>query len=98
MDSQDLQNLIGSAAAVLTTVAFFPQAWKTFRTRDVRGISLGMYSMFTVGVALWLVYGIIGGAWPIIIANAITLALSCAVLAMKIGYRRHHGDEPGPPR
>ncbi len=97
MDSQDLQNLVGSAAAVLTTVAFFPQAWTTFRTRDVRGISLGMYSLFTVGVALWLVYGILGRAWPIIIANAITLTLSCAVLVMKIGYRHHHQSPPGPP-
>lgn len=88
----EFKELIGYGAAILTTAAFVPQAWKTFRTRDVRGISLGMYSMFTVGVALWLAYGILESSPPIIIANAVTLALSCAVLAMKISYHRHHHD------
>lgn len=83
----DLKDLIGYSAATLTTAAFVPQAWKTFRTRDARGISLGMYSLFTVGVGLWLAYGVLHGDWPIIIANAVTLTLSCAVLAMKIRYR-----------
>ena len=75
---------IGYAGATLTTVSFLPQAWLTFRTRDVSGISLGMYTCFTLGVALWLVYGIALGAWPIVIANAITLALASAILAMKL--------------
>lgn len=79
--------LIGYIAACLTTISFVPQAWLTFRTRDVRGISLGMYSAFTLGVALWLLYGVLLGAWPIVIANAITLALACAILAMKLRYR-----------
>ena len=70
--SMDIQDLLGYIAATLTTVAFVPQAWKTFRSRDVSGISLGMYSLFTAGVALWLVYGILMVAWPIIIANSIT--------------------------
>ena len=78
--------LVGYAAAILTTCSFLPQAWLTFRTRDVRGISLGMYSVFTAGVALWLVYGLLAGAWPIVAANAITLALASVILAMKIRY------------
>jgi len=78
---------IGYAAAFLTTCSFVPQAWLTFRTRDVRGISLGMYSAFTAGVALWLLYGVLLAAWPIVLANAITLALACAILAMKLRYR-----------
>lgn len=90
----DAKDLVGYAAATLTTAAFLPQAWKTFRTRDVSGISLTMYSLFTLGVALWLVYGVMQGAWPIIVANAITLALSCAVLAMKLGYHRAPEDRP----
>ena len=53
---------VGSAAACLTTASFVPQAWHTFRSRDVSGISLTMYSLFTLGVALWLVYGIF--YWP----------------------------------
>jgi MtN3 and saliva related transmembrane protein len=79
--------LIGYVAAFFTTASFLPQAWLTFRTRDVRGISLGMYSVFTLGVALWLLYGAMLRAWPIVIANAITLTLACAILAMKLRFR-----------
>lgn len=80
-------DLIGSLAAVLTTVSFVPQAWHTFKTRDVSGISLGMYGVFTAGIACWLVYGWLLGAWPIVIANCITLALALAILVMKLRYR-----------
>jgi MtN3 and saliva related transmembrane protein len=79
-------DLIGYCAAFLTTLSFLPQAWLTFRTRDVRGISLGMYSVFTVGVALWLLYGVLMAAWPIVAANAVTLALAATILGMKIRY------------
>ena len=82
-----LADWIGYAAAALTTASFVPQAWLTFRTRDVSGISLGMYSVFAVGVALWLAYGLVLGAWPIVVANAITLALALAILAMKLRFR-----------
>lgn len=82
----DMQNLVGFAAATLTTASFVPQAWKTFRSRDVSGISLGMYALFTTGVALWLVYGWLMGNPPIVIANAITLSLALAVLVMKLRY------------
>jgi MtN3 and saliva related transmembrane protein len=78
---------IGTIAACLTTASFVPQVWHTLRTRDVRGISLGMYSLFTVGVMLWLVYGILLMAWPIIIANAITTSLAMVILVMKLRYR-----------
>jgi MtN3 and saliva related transmembrane protein len=81
-----LHNLIGTAAACLTTLSFIPQALKTFRTKDVSGISLSMYGIFAAGVALWLVYGILLSAWPIIIANAITLSLAIVILAMKWHY------------
>ncbi len=83
----DFHNLVGMAAACLTTFSFIPQAFKTFRTKDVSGISLSMYSIFAVGVALWLVYGILIWAWPIIVANAITLSLALAILVMKLRYR-----------
>ena len=79
--------LIGYCAAFLTTCSFAPQAWLTFRTRDVRSLSLGMYSVFTFGVALWLAYGLLLQAWPIVAANAVTLALALAILAMKLRYR-----------
>jgi len=81
-----LVDVVGSLAAILTTVSFLPQAWHSFKTRDVSGISLGMYSVFTTGVALWLVYGWLLGAWPIVIANAITLVLAAAILGMKLRF------------
>jgi len=83
-----MHDLIGYLAAALTTCSFVPQALHTFRTRDVSGISLGMYSVFTVGIALWLVYGLLLGAWPIVAANAVTLALAGAILGMKLRYGR----------
>jgi MtN3 and saliva related transmembrane protein len=79
-------DLVGYFAAILTTASFIPQAWLTLRTRDVSGISLGMYSVFACGVALWLVYGLLVGAWPIVIANGITLALALFILAMKLRF------------
>ena len=83
-----LVDIVGSLAACLTTASFLPQAWLSFKTRDVSGVSLGMYSVFTVGVALWLVYGLLMGSWPIVIANAITLALAAGILTMKLVYGR----------
>lgn len=82
-----LADSIGTVAACLTTASFVPQVWHTLRSRDVSGISLGMYSLFTLGVTLWLVYGILLAAWPIIIANAITTALALSILVMKLRYR-----------
>ncbi|WP_332738282.1 SemiSWEET transporter [Hydrogenophaga sp.] len=81
-------DIIGFCAAFLTTASFIPQAWLTFKSRDVRGISLGMYSAFTLGVALWLVYGLTLGAWPVVVANTITLALALSILLMKLRYGR----------
>ena len=87
----NVADLIGSLAACLTTVSFVPQAWLTFKTRDVSGVSLLMYSVFTVGVALWLAYGVLLRSWPMVIANAITLVLALMILAMKLVYRRLPG-------
>ncbi len=92
----DIQDLIGYIAATLTTAAFVPQAWKTFRTRDVSGISLGMYALFTTGVALWLAYGIALRNLPITLANAITLSLALAVLVMKLRYGGQGASRAGP--
>ena len=83
----DITYLVGLLAACLTTAAFVPQAWLSFKTRDVSGVSLSMYSVFTVGVALWLIYGLLLHAWPIVLANAIALALALAILAMKLRFR-----------
>ena len=87
MIAMQLTDTIGYAAAFLTTASFVPQAVHTFKTKDVRGISLGMYTAFVVGITLWLVYGLLLDAWPMILANAITLTLAVAILAMKLKYR-----------
>ena len=78
--------IIGFIAAGLTTFSFVPQAWHTFRTKDVSGISLSMYTCFTLGIFLWLIYGLLLGAWPIVVANAVTLALALTILVMKLRY------------
>jgi MtN3 and saliva related transmembrane protein len=77
---------LGYAAAVLTSASFIPQAVMTLRTRDTRGISRGMYVIFTAGVALWLAYGIAIDSWPMIFANVTTLLLAGAVLILKLRY------------
>ena len=79
-----LTDWLGYGAAVLTTFSFVPQAMLTVRSRDVSGISLGMYSAFTAGIALWLIYGWQLGAWPIIIANTLTLILAGIILWTKV--------------
>ena len=80
----DITTLLGTMAGTLTTIAFIPQALKTWRSRSAEDISLGMFVLFSTGVLLWLVYGIALGEWPIIIANAITLALALMILALKV--------------
>lgn len=78
---------LGTVAAVLTTVAFVPQAAKTIRTRDTRGISLGMYAMFTTGVAFWFGYGLVLHSWPMIVSNAIAFVLAMTILILKLRHK-----------
>ena len=85
---------IGYVAAALTTLSFAPQAWLVFRTRDVSGVSLGMYAAMVSGVALWLVYGVLIRSWPLVVANLVTLSLSGAILLMKLRLSRRHRREP----
>ena len=79
-------DLIGYTAAMLTTGAFIPQAWLTWKTKTTTGISVGMYSIFVLGVALWLIYGLLLSAWPLILANGITLLLALFILMMKLRF------------
>ena len=80
----ELNDLLGYPAAFLTTVAFVPQAWKSWRSRDLAGISLPMYALFTLGVALWLAYGVAIDSMPVILANAVTFLLAALVLCLKV--------------
>lgn len=89
----DYSDLLGYIAGALTTIALVPQVWRTWRTRDVSGISLRMYSTFTLGVAIWLAYGIVLRETPMILANSVSLVLACIVLGLKLRYR--DADGPG---
>lgn len=81
-------DILGSAAATLTTGCFVPQVVRLWRTRNAEGISLVTFSAFSVGVALWLAYGAILRAWPIIVSNAITLVLAIAIIVLTVRFRR----------
>jgi MtN3 and saliva related transmembrane protein len=77
-------DIIGYLAALLTTFSFLVQAIQSWRTRDLSGISVGMYSMFTLGVALWLIYGIVIESWPLIVTNTFTFLFALSILLMKL--------------
>ncbi|MBS9475555.1 SemiSWEET family sugar transporter [Ancylobacter radicis] len=78
--------LIGGAAALLTTLCWLPQALKILRTRETRDLSLIAYLAFAGGVGLWLVYGLLIGSIPVIAANAVTLLLLLGILSLKLRY------------
>ena len=78
---------IGLAAAVLTTAAFAPQAWMAWRSRSTRDVSLAMFTLMVAGITLWLVYGILIGDLPLIVANTVTLVLAASILVAKIRFR-----------
>lgn len=84
----DIPTLLGLGAGTLTTVAFVPQVLKTWRSKSGNDISLGMFLLFSTGVLLWLIYGILIDALPVILANAVTLVLSLTVLVLKLRYQR----------
>ncbi len=80
-------NAIGLLAGTLTTISFVPQVIKIWKTKHARDVSLGMFAIFSSGVLLWLWYGIATGATPVIVANAVTLALSLTILVFKFKFR-----------
>lgn len=79
--------LLGFVAGTLTTASFVPQAHKAWRSKRCDDLSWGMLLVFSGGVLLWLVYGLLLGSAPIIVANAVTLALLLAIISMKARYR-----------
>ncbi len=79
--------IIGLVAACLTTFAFLPQTIQVIKTKQTKDISLNMYIALTIGVVLWLIYGILLSEIPIIIANGITLVFSVVILSLKLKYK-----------
>jgi len=83
----DYVNIIGFVAGAMTTISFLPQAIRIYRTRHTRDLSLPMYIVLLAGVLLWLCYGVMVHSYPIIIANAVTMAVGSYILVMKVKYR-----------
>jgi len=81
--SMDIE-YVGYLAAILTSISFFVQAMKSFKTHDLSGISLGMYALFTTGIAFWLLYGVLIENWTLIVTNIFTLFFAASVLILKI--------------
>jgi len=86
-------DLIGTCAAIMTTISFMPQAIKVIRTNDTRSLSLIMYLVFTTGVGFWLIYGIFKKDFPIMISNIITIVFAGSILVAKIRNFKKDKDE-----
>ena len=82
-----LLDSIGLVAGLLTTTAFIPQVWKIYRTKSGKDISARMFSLFSAGIVLWLVYGVLLQSMPLILSNAVTLVLSLTIIGLKLRYR-----------
>jgi MtN3 and saliva related transmembrane protein len=82
-----LTSLIGFSAATLTTVSFLPQVIQVWKTKSTKDISLGMFSIFSTGVFLWLIYGILIKDWAVFVANFVTLILASIILIFKLKYK-----------
>jgi MtN3 and saliva related transmembrane protein len=81
-----LVSVMGYVAGTCTTLAFLPQVFRTWRTRSTDDISLGMFSLMVFGIALWLLYGIAVGDWPLILADGVSLILAATILALKLRF------------
>jgi MtN3 and saliva related transmembrane protein len=81
-------DILGLVATCFTTSSFVPQVWRTWKTRDVSGISLASYAVITVGLALWLIYGYVRGDLPLIVANTVMVVLTGAITVMKLKFEK----------
>jgi MtN3 and saliva related transmembrane protein len=95
--SKQVIDLIGYAAATMTTVSFLPQLIRVVKLRTARDISLGMFLIFTAGTACWLIYGLLSRSAPVAIANFVTFLLSASILVLKLRFDSHatHPVQPG---
>jgi len=84
--TMDFTTITGLVAGTMTTIAFLPQLIHTWKTRSAKDVSLGMFLIFTTGVVLWVIYGLMIQSLPIIAANSVTLVLAGAILVLKVRY------------
>ena len=81
-------DILGLVATCFTTSSFVPQVIRTWKTRDVSGISLSTYVIITLGLALWLIYGVLKGDLPLIVANSLMVILTLSITIMKISFEK----------
>ena len=81
-------DILGLIATCFTTASFVPHVWRTWRTRDVSGISLGTYLILTIGLALWLSYGLLKDVLPLVVANSVMVLLTASITLMKIAFSK----------
>jgi MtN3 and saliva related transmembrane protein len=91
-----LANVIGVGAAVCSMTSFIPQITKILRDRDAASVSLRMYLVTVTGFSLWIAYGVLIASWPVVGSNAVCLALSGAILALKWRFRQRRLRRAGP--
>jgi MtN3 and saliva related transmembrane protein len=82
MATENIVAIVGALAAIASTASFAPQAWRVIRTRNVKGLSPGMYVLTVAGFSLWLTYGVLRSDWALMVPNFLCLALSLFILAM----------------
>jgi MtN3 and saliva related transmembrane protein len=87
-NKMELQQIIGLTAGAFTTLSFLPQVIHTVKTKSSRDLSLGMVCFFVIGIIMWLIYGIMARAWPIILSNAVTFVLASVLFVFIIRYRK----------
>ena len=86
-------DFLGYIAATITTIAFLPQIIKTVKSKSAKDVSMGMFVLFTTGVFLWIVYGVLTKTYPVLIANAVIFCLALTQIILKIKYDREEGKK-----
>lgn len=88
-----ITDFLGYFAAIITTIAFLPQIIKTVKTKSAKDVSMGMFILFTTGVFLWIVYGILTKTYPVLIANAVIFCLALTQIILKIKYDKNGNNK-----
>jgi len=89
MDGQFLVNAVGTAAGLCSMSSFVPQLIKIARQKRAEGVSLHTYMVTVTGFALWIIYGVLLGSWPVAAANSVCLVLAGGILALRWRYGEH---------
>jgi MtN3 and saliva related transmembrane protein len=95
MTPELLTNVIGVGAGLCSMASFIPQIAKIIRDKDASGVSLGMFAVTVTAFSLWTVYGVRQGSWPLVLSNAVSLALSALILGLRLRFGDGRGQKAG---